>query len=388
MLTTGIFPADATGYDDIARAIGSPDDCIVVGMEGTGSYGAGAKRRLEELGYEIVEVVRPKRDKRRIGDDKNDLADAERAARDALAGKASGKPKAGNGWVESVRFRMVAREAAVRASTSAANSVHALMITAPSSIRERFTGMETGKMMESLSRRRRAIDEFEAAIWDSLRSLALSWKDAKIRASEQEESMRTLLQANAPALLDMYGCGTISAAQLAIAAGDNPERMENEAAFASLCGASPIEASSGKVKRHRLNRGGNRQANRALHTIARQRMRCDRKTRSYVEKRQQEGKTKREVERCLVRYIAREAYRALIHPLDTNWFGYRDFADSLKKKRAQLGATQKEAADSLGVASARISELERGILLDESLLLLYRDWIENIAAKKRWLLEE
>ena len=384
ILSEGIFPADAAGYDAIAQAIGRPDDCMVIGMEGTGSYGAGAKRRLQELGYEVVEVVRPKREKRRLGDVKNDLADAERAARDALAGKASGKPKAGNGWVESLRFRMVAREVAVRTSTSAANSIHALMVTAPNPIRERYAGMKINKMVESLSRRRPAFDECEAAIWESLRSLALLWREAKKRAAEQEASMRILLQRNAPALLDMYCCGTISAAQLVIAVGDNPQRLKSESAFASLCGASPIEASSGKIKRHRLNRGGNRQANRALHTIARQRMLRDRQTKTYIEKRKREGKTRREIERCLVRYIAREAYRALMHPLDTNWYGYCDIADSLKKKRIQLGATQREAAVVMGVVSARISELERGVLIDENMLMQYRDWLENIAAEKRW----
>lgn len=384
ILATGIFSADSAGYESIAHAIGSPDNCIIVGIEGTGSYGAGVKRRLEELGYEVVEVIRPKREKRRIGDHKNDLIDAERAARDALSGKASARPKAGTGWVEALRFRMVAREAAVRESTSAANSIHALMITAPDPIREQFSKMSTKKMMGLLSEKRKVRDECEAAIWDSLRSLALSWQNAKKRADEQEECMLGLLRTNAPALLDMYCCGTISAARLAIAAGDNPERLETEAAFASLCGASPIEASSGKVKRHRLNRGGNRQANRALHTIARLRMNCDNQTKRYVEKRRQEGKTKREIERCLVRYIARETFYALTHPLETDWYRYQEIASSLKEKRRCLGATQKDAAAALGVASARISELERSVLTDVPMLSQYQDWLESIAAKRRW----
>ena len=208
VLRTGTYSADAAGYDEIASAIGEPGDCAVVGIEGTGSYGAGVARRLAELGYDVVEVVRPRREKRMAGRDKNDPADAERAAR----------------------------------------------------------------------------DEIERSLWDSLRSLALAWRAAKEAAAEQEAAMRSILEANAPALLDVSDCGAISAARLAMAAGDNPERVSGEAAFASLCGASPIEASSGKVKRYRLNRGGDRQANRALHTIARQRMRRDDRTKAYVEK--------------------------------------------------------------------------------------------------------
>jgi transposase len=190
--------------------------------------------------------------------------------------------------------------------------------------------------------------------------------------------MNAAIRANAPALLDIYCCGTISAAQLALAAGDNPGRLENEAAFASLCGASPIECSSGKVVRHRLNRGGNRQANRALHTIARQRMKRDARTRRYVAKRTEQGKSRKEIERCIVRYIAREAFHAITHPLDTDWLGFAEFGKSLKKRRLAAGGTQQQAASALGVASARISEAERGERFEEGLLLRYRDWIDSL----------
>ena len=384
VVSTGTFSADAAGYDEIAGAIGKPEECIVVGIEGTGSYGAGVARRLVELGYDVVEVVRPKRDKRRIGQDKNDPADAERAARDALAGKASGAPKAGSGWVEALRFRMVAREAAVGESTRAANSVHALIVTAPDPIRGRFGGMGTPALMRALSRKRKARDDFERSLWESLRSLARSWLGAKKAAAEHEEAMRAILRANAPALLDIYCCGTISAARLAITAGDNPERMAGENAFASLCGASPIEASSGKVKRHRLNRGGDRQANRALHTIARQRMKRDERTRTYVDKRTKGGKTRREIERILVRYIAREVYHALVHPMDASYYSYKEAAESARSKRMRIGATQAQAASALGVASARVSELERCVLVDESLLHKYRDWLDYTSSGERW----
>ena len=384
VVRAGTYGADAAGYDEVAAAIGKPEDCIVVGIEGTGSYGAGVARRLVELGYDVVEVVRPKRDKRMAGRDKNDPADAERAARDALAGKASGAPKAGSGWVEALRFRAVARDAAVSQSTRAANSAHALIVTAPAPIRERLGGMGAPELMRALSRKRKSRDELERSLWESLRSLALSWRAAKKEAAEQQEAMRAILRANAPALLDVYCCGTVSAARLAIAAGDNPGRMAGESAFASLCGASPVEASSGKVKRYRLNRGGDRQANRALHTIARQRMKRDERTRLYVSKRTEDGKTRREIERILVRYIAREVYHALMHPMDAGRRSYEEAADSAKSQRLRIGATQAQAASALGVASARVSELERCVLVDESLLRRYRDWLDALSSEGRW----
>lgn len=342
VLRTGTYSADAAGYGEIASAIGEPGDCAVVGIEGTGSYGAGVARRLAELGYDVAEVVRPRREKRMAGRDKNDPADAERAARDAL------------------------------------------VVTAPAPVRERLAGMRTPTLMKELSRRRRARGELERSLWDSLRSLALAWRAAKEAAAEQEAAMRSILEANAPALLDVSGCGAISAARLAMAAGGNPERVSGEAAFASLCGASPIEASSGKVKRCRLNRGGDRQANRALHAIARQRMRRDDRTKAYVEKRAKEGKSRRETERVLVRYIAREVYRAIMHPMSASRASSEGAARSARAARVRMGATQPQAASALGVASARISGLERCVLIDETLLQRYRGWLESIASDGRW----
>lgn len=342
VLRTGTYSADAAGYGEIASAIGEPGDCAVVGIEGTGSYGAGVARRLAELGYDVAEVVRPRREKRMAGRDKNDPADAERAARDAL------------------------------------------VVTAPAPVRERLAGMRTPTLMKELSRRRRARGELERSLWDSLRSLAPAWRAAKEAAAEQEAAMRSILEANAPALLDVSGCGAISAARLAMAAGGNPERVSGEAAFASLCGASPIEASSGKVKRCRLNRGGDRQANRALHAIARQRMRRDDRTKAYVEKRAKEGKSRRETERVLVRYIAREVYRAIMHPMSASRASSEGAARSARAARVRMGVAQSQAASALGVASARISGLERCVLIDETLLQRYRGWLESIASDGRW----
>lgn len=174
----------------------------------------------------------------------------------------------------------------------------------------------------------------------------------------------------------MTGSGGLTAAILAVAAGDNPEKMRSEAAFAALCGASPVEASSGKVRRHRLNQGGNRQANYALGCIASSRMRYDARTRAYVERRTAEGKSKREIKRCLKRYIAREAYRALLHPRDGAPEGR---GGELRGIRLALGMTQSEAGASLGVPSARISEIERCARRLPELEAAYEGLLEKMA---------
>lgn len=375
VLGRGSFPATAAGYDALAAAIGAPAACVAVGVEGTGSYGAGLARRLAELGYEVVEVVRPGRARRRPGEGKSDPADAERAALDALAGRGR-PPRLGGAWVEALRCRTVARDAAVAESTRAANRARALLVAAPEPVREALSGLGTPQLMARCSRRRRGLAEPERSLWDSLRSLAASWRAARRAAEEHEAAMRAILEEHAPALLALRGCGAVSAAKLAVAAG-GPGRLSGEAAFASLCGACPVEASSGKVRRHRLNRGGDRQANRALHTIARVRMRCDERTRRYVERRTSQGKTRREVERILVRYIAREVYRALSRPAPQPGPDPARPGREARAERLRLGATQAQAAAALGVASARVSELERGALRDEGLLARYREWLSS-----------
>lgn len=352
----GEFPADAAGYDALAEAIGGPARCAVVGVEGTASFGAGLTARLQGLGYDVVEVLRPKRDKRRRGTDKNDAVDAELAARRAAAGDGTSVPKSRDGWAEAARALSRAREIAVRITTEASNAAKSLVNTAPEPIRAKYSGMGTKGMMRSLSRKRKAAGDVVAdALMSSLRAIARTWREQDARASELEGQIAELVRANAPALLEVDGCGPLAAAELAIAAGDNPGRMRSEAAFASLCGACPVEASSGKVVRHRLNRGGNRRANHALHVIVLSRMRHDERTKAYVEKRTRDGKSKREIIRCLKRYVAREVYRALLNPLgSTHAPGGR-----LRESRLVMGMTQREVAERLDSESIRISEIER-----------------------------
>lgn len=312
---SGSFGADPEGYDRLAEAIGDPGSCMVVGVEGTASYGAGLTRRLVELGYNVVEVLRPKRDKARPGEGKSDPLDAERAARKAASGRGCSVPKSQDGWVEAVRQLYVARRLAVATSTSCVACAKSMLTTAPGALRERFRGRERPKdLMPLLARGRKAGDALEESVLASLRSVAAVWKEARSQVESLDERIRALLEANAPALLGVEGCGTTTAAALVVAAGDNPGRLRGEAAFSMMCGASPIPASSGKTERHRLNRGGNRQANWALYEIAIKRMAYDERTRRYVARRTSEGKSRREAVRCLKRYIAREVYRALMDP--------------------------------------------------------------------------
>ena len=201
----------------------------------------------------------------------------------------------------------------------------------------------------------------------ALKSLARTWLELEQKSLDLMGLIGELLSENAPALLEIPGCGAINAADLAIAAGDNPERMKSESAFAALCGASPIEASSGKVIRHRLNRGGNRSANRALHMIVVSRMRHDENTVAYIKRRASEGKTKREAMRCLKRYIAREVYSILLNPTATKY----PKGNELASKRSALGLSQKSVSKILGIPNARISEIERETRLHPEIRVEY-----------------
>ena len=188
-----------------------------------------------------------------------------------------------------------------------------------------------------------------------------------------ERAIEASLEENCPALLAMYGCGPVSAAKLAVAAGDNPGRLRSEASFAAICGACPIPASSGKTVRHRLNRGGDRQANSALHEIARQRVMRDPETAEYAERARARGKSDREVMRCLKRYVAREAYRALMRPHEI-----RRPADASELVAARRAArvSQVRAASILGTSEKYISMLERGQRELKPIRRAYEAWVE------------
>ena len=309
-------PTTAKGYEKLlcwAEGFG-PVRCA--GVEGTSSYGAGLARHLRARGMEVLEVERPKRQRRssRRNLQKSDPSDAERAARAVLAGEASGAPKSADGRVEMIRALRAARRSAVKARTQAANQLQGLRVTAPEQLRQRLRGLSTMELVSVAARFRLGDDlrDVPSATKFALRSVARRYEALSAEIAELEAHLDRLVAQVAPELVSLAGIGTDNAATLLTVAGDNPQRLRSEASFASLCGVSPVEASSGKVVRHRLNRGGNREANRALYMICLARMRRDLRTQEYVSRRTQEGKSKREIIRCLKRYIAREVYRVLI----------------------------------------------------------------------------
>ena len=305
-------PAAKTGYDALVSWAEAFGPVSSAGVEGTGSYGAGLARHLRAKGVMVLEVERPKRRHlRRKG--KSDPVDAEAAARAVLSGEAAGEPKSGDGGVEAIRALRTARRSAVKARSQAANQLRGLAVTAPGGLGDRLRGLPT-KRIVALAFRFRPGDRPgspEEATKFALRSVSRRYRTLSTEIAELDAQLDRLVAEVSRELVSLPGIGTDHAATLLLAAGDNPERLRSEASFASLCGVAPIEASSGKVVRHRLNRGGNRDANRALHLICVVRMGHDRRTKEYVARRTAEGKSKREIIRCLKRYVAREVYRVL-----------------------------------------------------------------------------
>jgi transposase len=308
-------PSTAKGYEKLLCWVEGFGAVRCAGIEGTSSYGARLARHLKAQRIRVLEVERPKRRQRSSRPNvKSDPLDAESAARAVLAGQTSGVPKSGDGCVEMIRALRTARRSAMKARTQAANQLQGLRVTAPDELRHRLRGLSSKELVAVAARFRLGDDPHDvlAATKFALRSVARRYEALSVEIAELDAQLDRLVIQVAPELVSLAGIGTDHAATLLIVAGDNPQRLRSEASFASLCGVSPVEASSGKVVRHRLNRGGNRDANRALYMICLARMRRDRRTREYVARRTAEGKSKREITRCLKRYVAREAYRVLV----------------------------------------------------------------------------
>jgi transposase len=312
VLGTREFPATAKGYAAALAWMRGHGELVEVGVEGTGSYGAGLARYLAAQGIEVAEVIRPNRQARRRRG-KSDAADAVAAALAALNGEASGQPKSGDGAVESIRALLVARRGAVKARTQAGNQLRGLIVTAPEAVRDKLAGLSAHERV-TLAARYRPGDLTSPAEAAKAAMAAVARRHQALAAeiAQLDTALETLVAHIAPAgFRDRTGVGTRVAATLLVTAGDNPSRLRTEASFAALCGASPVDASSGKQRRHRLNRGGDRQANSALWRIVFTRMATDPRTQAYLARRTTEGKTTREIIRCLKRYVAREAYKAL-----------------------------------------------------------------------------
>jgi transposase len=307
------FAASARGYRALAGWLASFGVVVAVGVEGTGTYGAGLARYLTAAGVRVLEVDRPdRRTRRRQG--KSDPIDAIAAARAVLGGTATGTPKSRSGPVEALRALRVARRGAVKARVAALNQLHGLIASAPEPLRAQLLGPSRARLVArcaSLRPDENRLDEPTHATKAALRCVA-----TRINALNQEIALADRrIQHNitqiAPATLTLPGVGPQVAAQLVITAGDNPERLRSEAALAHLCGAAPLPASSGRTDRHRLNRGGDRHANNALHTIVLNRMKYQPHTRDYVQRRTAQGLSKKDIIRCLKRYVVREIYQTL-----------------------------------------------------------------------------
>jgi transposase len=309
------FPATQEGYGRLTAWLRGFGDVERVGVESSGSYGAGLTRALIAAGIAVIEVNRPHlHTRRRRG--KSDPIDAEAAARKVLAGEARAVPKDTRGIVEAIRLLRVARAGAVKARTAALNQLRKLLVTAPEPLRRQISSSRKTLAGQAAPCARlrpdlaRSTDPEQAAKL-ALRSVASRVVTLNGQVQELDEHLARLVGRAAPRTIALLGVGVGHAGQLLVTAGQNVERLRSDAAFAHLCGADPIPASSGKTVRHRLNRGGDRQANTALHMIAVVRLRYCSRTRAYAERRTMDGLSKLEIIRCLKRYIAREIYHAL-----------------------------------------------------------------------------
>lgn len=306
-------PADRAGYAELvswARTLGTIE---AFGIEGTGSYGVGLASFVRRQAIRVVEVSHCDRRKRR-NNGKSDTVDAETAARSVLAGIATAVPKTADGAAEMVRQVKVARDTAVKAKTAAIITLKTLIVNAPGELREALEPLTDRKLIDRCARLLPGalIADTTASTKHALRALAVRWLALSTEIDTHDDLLDTITQAAVPTLREAFGIGADSAAEMMIVAGDNPTRVRSEAAFAKLCGACPIPASSGVTHRHRLFRGGHRQANAALYRIVIVRMRWHQPTLDYVGRRTAQGLSKKDIIRCLKRFVAREIYRSLL----------------------------------------------------------------------------
>lgn len=305
--------ADRGGYQQLlewARSLGRVER---FGIEGTGSYGQGLVSYLRRLDQQIVEAGRPdRRDRRQRG--KSDTLDAENAARAALAGTATATPRRAEGTSEILRQVKVARDTAVKSRSAAIITLKAMIVTAPDDLRAELKPLTKTQLRDRCAALRPGkVNSPLAAAKHAIRALARRWQQLDAEITDHDQIVDELTQAAAPRMREAFGIGPDTAAEMLILAGDRPdERLRSEPAFAKLCGAAPIPASSGMNQRHRLNPAGNRQANSALYRTVIVRMRFHPATIAYVDRRTKEGKSKREIIRCLKRYVAREIYHMLL----------------------------------------------------------------------------
>lgn len=310
VLGSQCFPTTRHGYKQMLAWMRSFGQLRRVGVEATGTYGAGLLRYLQNAGVEVLEVTTPDSgDRRKRG--KNDDLDAQNAAHAAFAGKRTVTPKTRDGMIESLRVLKACRKTAVAARRVALQMIHNTVVCAPDELRDTLRKLTRMELIRTLAAWRPDMTDYRnvtSAYRIALKSLARRYLELHDEIADLDAMIAAIVDELAPALVTRNSIGHASAAQLLLTAGDNSERLHSEASFAALCGVSPVPASSGKITRHRLNRGGDRAANSALHIIAIGRLRTDPRTKSYIAKRIAEGHSKLEAIRCLKRYIAREIF--------------------------------------------------------------------------------
>lgn len=311
------FPASRAGYRELIAWVGGHGPVAAVGVESTGSYGAGLAMALLVAGIEVFEVDRPEKSTRaRRG--KSDAIDAESAARQVLAGSATGRPKIKTGIVESIRAVKIPRDGAVKDRTRAYSQLRDLATTAPDELREALLGLSGKARVKKAAAYRPDLSRLgdpTQATKRALKTLANRIRALDTEIAEADKVLAALTAQAVPTLLAMPQVGVQSAARLAITAGQNIDRMHSEPAFAKLCGVAPVPASSGKTTRMRLSRGGDRQANSALHMVIIGRLKDHQPTRDYRDRRASEHKDDADTIRCLKRYLARSTYQALRNDL-------------------------------------------------------------------------
>jgi transposase len=310
VLASQSFATTRQGYRQMLTWMRSFGQLRCIGVEATGTYGAGLLRYMQNAGVEVLEVTTPdKHDRRKRG--KNDDLDAQNAAHAAFAGKRTVTPKTRDGMIESLRVLKACRKTAVAARRVALQMIHNTIICAPDDLRDTLRKMTRMQLVRTLAAWRPDLTDYRnviSAYRISLKSLGRRYLELHDEIADLDAMISAIVDELAPNLVARNSIGHAGAAQLLLTAGDNPKRLHSEAGFAALCGVSPVPASSGKTTRHRLNRGGDRAANSALHIIAIGRLRTDPRTKAYMAKRMAEGHSKLEAIRCLKRYIAREVF--------------------------------------------------------------------------------
>lgn len=374
----GDFATDSNGLEALGAALGGLGSLECVAIEGTNSYGYGVARHLQELGYPVREALRPGA-RPYSPEGKTDAIDAYSAAYTAFLGKCPKGTKAMTGPARRLSFLVEARDNAVKEATAISNTVKGLIVRSSQSIRQRYGALDGQNLMEALCRARAPKDDdLETVI--SLKSLAKRWRLANEEARGLADAMASILNACYADLLSLPGVGIQTAAVLVARIGDNPTRFSTDAQLAQCFGVAPIPASTGKTDRHRLNRGGDRQANRAIHIIAVNRMRRNEKTQSYITKRIAQGKTKAEAMRCLKRYIVREIFNVVCNPRRKPSAAP---LPTLRECRNELEITLSEVAKALGVSTSFLSLLERSKKRDLTFEGRYWRWLQDRKASEK-----